>query len=94
MALAIVFWLLLKQTTTSRDIFILEFYLVAILQYLIDKVLRVFNVCGRRQVSSSVPLLDCREEIRLRENIQKMKYIKKTVICHLKPKKTKITAIN
>jgi len=37
----------MKQTTTSRDIFISECYLIAMLQYKIEKVLGVFSVCGR-----------------------------------------------
>ena len=50
MALVIIFWLLPKQTTTSRDMFVLECHLVAILQYLIDKVFRVSRVYGRHQL--------------------------------------------
>lgn len=50
MELAIFFWLPPKKTTTFRVIFILESYLVNIMQYLIDKAFQVFSVCGRHQL--------------------------------------------
>ena len=44
------FFKAIKQSTTSRDIFISECYFGAILQYLTEKMLRILSVFGRRPV--------------------------------------------
>lgn len=77
----------LKQNTTSRDIS--ECYLVAILQYLIEKVLPIFSVCGRHPFQVFSVLLDCWGEIRLWENTQRKKYNKEK-ICRLSFKGSEI----